>query len=116
MAETTLLVDFEIRPGKLDDFKAAAAALFERTQGEPGTLRYEYFLSDDGVRNVNIEVFRDADDFVYHNRNVADLVPALLEAVTIRRIDIIGDANDELYGELEGIDLKHFEKLGGITR
>ena len=81
MAETTLLVDFEIKPGKLEDFKAAAEALFARTQGEPGTLRYEYFLSDDGARNVNIEVFKDADAFVFHNRNVADLVPALLEAV-----------------------------------
>jgi quinol monooxygenase YgiN len=116
MAETTLLVDFEIQPGKLEDFKRAAEALFAKTQEEPGTLRYEYFLSDDGTRNVNIEVFKDADAFVYHNRNVGHLVPALLEAVDIKRIDVIGDHNDDLYKELEGISLKHFEKLGGITR
>jgi quinol monooxygenase YgiN len=116
MAETTLLVDFVIKPGKVEDFKKAAQALFARTQDEPGTLRYEYFLADDGSRNVNIEVFKDADAFVYHNRNVADLIPALLETVDVNRIDIIGDANDELFTELEGNDLKHFEMLGGIIR
>jgi len=79
MAQTTLLVEFDIKPGKTEAFKAATKAIFAKTQEEPGTLRYEYFLSDDGTSNMNIEVFEDADAFVYHNRNMADVVPALFE-------------------------------------
>ena len=116
MAETMLVVDIAIKPGRVDDFRAAAEALFERTQGEPGTLRYDYFISDDGTRNINIEVFKDADAFVFHNRNAADLVPALVVAGDILRIDVVGDVNDDLYKELEGNALLHFEKLGGVTR
>ena len=116
MAETTLLVDFDIKPGKLNDFKAAAAALFAKTQSEPGTLRYEYFLSDDGTSNMNIEVFADADAFVFHNRNVADLVPALMEAVDKLSIAVIGDANDDLRAELSDVETKHYDLLGGIDR
>ena len=116
MAETMLIVDFAIKPGRADDFRAAAKALFERTQDEPETLRYDYFISDDGTRNINIEVFKDADAFVFHNRNAADLVPALVDAADIVRIDVVGDHNDDLYQELEGIALLHFEKLGGVTR
>lgn len=116
MAETMLVVDIAIKPGRVDDFRAAAEALFERTQGEPGTLRYDYFISDDNTRNINIEVFKDADAFVFHNRNAADLVPALVDAGDILRIDVVGDVNDDLYKELEGNALLHFEKLGGVTR
>jgi len=116
MAETMLIVDTHIKPGRVEQLRAAAEALFERTQEEPGTLRYDYFISDDGLRDIHVEVFKDAAAFVYHNRNVADLVPALFENGEIQRIDVIGDVSDELYAELEGNNLKHFEKLGGITR
>ncbi len=113
---TTLFVEFDITPGRSEEFKAAAQALFARTQHEPDTLRYEYFLSADGSRNVNIEVFKDADAFVYHNRNVVDLVPALFENVDQVRIAVIGDANDDLWAELADIETVHYQRLGGITR
>ena len=113
---TTLFVEFDIKPGRTEDFKAAAKPLFAKTQEEPDTLRYEYFLSDDGNSNVNIEVFKDADAFVYHNRNVADLVPALFDCLDKVRIAVIGDANDDLWAELADIETVHYQRLGGITR
>jgi quinol monooxygenase YgiN len=116
MAQTMLIVDIAIKPGKAEDFRAAAQALFERTQDEPGTLRYEYYIADDETRNINIEVFEDAAAFVAHNQHCAPLVPALLAAGDIRRIDVVGDHSDELYAELEGMDLLHFTRLGGISR
>jgi len=116
MATTTLLVEFDIKPGRTADFKAAAKPIFAKTQEEPGTLRYEYFLSADGSKNVNIEIFEDADAFVYHNRNVADLVPALFETLEHVSIAVIGDANDDLWAELAEVETIHYERLGGITR
>lgn len=113
---TTLFVEFDIKPGRTEDFKAAAKPLFAKTQEEPGTLRYEYFLSDDGSSNVNIEVFEDADAFVFHNRNVADLVPALFDCLDKVRIAVIGDANDDLWAELADIETVHYQRLGGIIR
>ena len=113
---TTLFVEFDIKPGRTEDFKAAAKPLFAKTREEPDTLRYEYFLSDDGSSNVNIEVFKDADAFVYHNRNVADLVPALFDCLDKVRIAVIGDANDDLWAELADIETVHYQRLGGITR
>lgn len=116
MGEVTLIPVFEVKPGRLDDFKAAAARLIERTNGEPDTLRYDQYLSDDGTRMVNIEVFRDADAFVYHNRNVADLVPALMDAGPVVHIDVIGEVNDALRAELAGNDLAFLGQIGGIDR
>ncbi len=116
MATTTLFVEFDIKTGRTDDFKVAAEALFAKTQSEPDTLRYEYFLKADGTKNVNIEVFKDADAFVFHNRNVADLVPALFDCLDEVKIAVMGDANDDLWAELADIETTYFERLGGITR
>jgi quinol monooxygenase YgiN len=116
MGEVTLIPVFHIKPGRLEDFKAAAATLIARTNEEPDTLRYDQYLSDDGTRMVNIEVFRDADAFVYHNRNVADLVPALVDAGPIAHIDVIGEVSDALRAELSGNDLAYLGQLGGIDR
>jgi quinol monooxygenase YgiN len=113
---TTLFVEFDIKPGATEAFKQAAQALFERTQEEPGTLTYDYYLSADGSRNVNIEVFRDADAFVYHNRNAASLVPALFDCLDQVSIVVMGDANDDLWNELKDIPTVHYPHLGGITR
>jgi quinol monooxygenase YgiN len=114
MGEVTLIPVFEVKPGRTEDSKAAAARLIERTDGEPDTLRYDQYLSSDGRRMVNIEVFRDAA-LVYHNRNVADLVPALV-AGPIAHIDVIGDINDALRVELAGNDIAYLGQIGGIDR
>ena len=116
MAQTMLIVDIAIKPGKVDDFKAAAAALFERTQSEPGCFRYDYFISDDETRNTNIEVFDGPAGFAAHMENVGDLVPALEAACDILRIDVVGEDSDQVYELLAGNALLHFTKLGGITR
>jgi quinol monooxygenase YgiN len=116
VGEVTLIPVFAIKPGRLEDFKAAAARIIERTNGEPDTLRYDQFLSADGTRMVNIEVFRDADAFVYHNRNVADLVGALFDAGPLAHVDVIGETNDAMREELGFADLSFLAPLGRIDR
>lgn len=116
MSEVTLVPVFEIKPGRTEDFRAAAARIIERVNGEPDTLRYEQFLSADGLRCVNIEVFADADAFVFHNRNVADLVPALFEAGPVAHVDVIGEVNDALREELAFANATYLSRLGAIDR
>jgi quinol monooxygenase YgiN len=116
MGEITLVPVFEIRPGRTEDFKAAAARVIERVKGEPDTLRYAQYLSADGTRAMNIEVFRDADAFVHHNRNVADLVPALFDAGPVVRLDVIGEPNDAMREELASVAVSWLMPLGSIGR
>ena len=116
MGEVTLVPVFEIGPGRTEDFKAAAARVIERVKGEPDTLRYDQYLSDDGTRAMNIEVFRDADAFVHHNRNVADLVPALFDAGPVVHLDVIGETNDAMREELAFAAVSWLMPLGSIGR
>jgi len=116
MGEVTLVPVFEIRPGRTEDFRAAAAKVIERVKGEPGTLRYDQYLSDDGTRAMNIEVFRDADAFVHHNRNVADLLPAQFDAGPVVHLDVIGETNDAMREELASVAASWLMPLGSIDR
>lgn len=116
MAQITLIPVFEIKPGRLEDFKAAAARIIERTRQEPDTLRYDQFLSADGTRMVNIEVFKDTDAFVYHNRNLADLTPALFDAGPVVHLEVIGEPNEAMLADLGAMDLIVYAPLGSIGR
>jgi quinol monooxygenase YgiN len=111
----TLIPVFAIRPGRLDDFKSAAAQISERTNAESGTLRYEQFISEDGARALNVEVFVDPDAFVTHRDNVADLVPALLDAGPVVHIDVLGDVTEAFRAELTG-DVTYLTRLGHPQR
>jgi quinol monooxygenase YgiN len=116
MGEVTLIPVFEVKAGRVEDFKSACAAVIDRVKQEPDTLRYDQFLSTDGAHMVNIEVFKDADAFVFHNRNVADLVPALVGAGPLVHIDVIGETNDAMRAELDGVDVTYHQPLGSVGR
>jgi quinol monooxygenase YgiN len=116
VSEVILIPVFEVKPGRLEDFKAAAARIIERVEGEPDTLRYDQHLSADGTRMVNIEVFRDADAFVFHNRNVADLAPALFDAGPIAHVDVIGEVNEAMRAELASANVTYLAVLGSVPR
>jgi quinol monooxygenase YgiN len=116
VGQLTIIVQFAIKPGRLDAFKKASKDLRTVTNEEPGTLRYDWHVSDDGRQGVNIEIFEDADAFVVHERHVRDLVPALGETATVERFHVIGDVNDELRSQLADVATGYFTGIGGIDR
>jgi quinol monooxygenase YgiN len=116
MGEVTLIVEHEIKPGRLADFTRLAHELIARTRTEPGAVRYDYHLSEDGRRDVNIEVFRDADAVLVHSRNVADLLPSITDAAPIVRLDVIGDVSAELRAEIAAVATGYFALVDGLDR
>ncbi len=116
MAELTLIVEFEIKPGRTEDFKVAAQALIDASNEEPGTLRYDWHISEDGRRDVNLELFKDSDAFLAHDRHVAALVPALLETATLTDFSVLGDASGEVHAQLIETATGYFGRFSGIDR
>lgn len=116
MGQVTLVVEFEIEPGRLADFRSAAEALIDRTDSEVGTLRYDWHISEDGGQCVNLELFDDAAAFLVHHRHVADLVPAIDAAGRIVRFSVIGEVSDEVRTELAGTASGFFSLFRGVSR
>ncbi len=114
MGTLTLIVEFAIKPGRLDDFLAAAEALRTQTAGEPGSLRYDWHVSDDGLRDVNIEIFSDSEAFVTHFDASATILGPLLEVSELVRIDAIGDVSPAARERLESVGATFLRFVGGL--
>ena len=116
MSEVDLVVVLRIKPGRLDDFKVAAQALIERSSGEPGTLRYDWHLSDDAIHCLNLERFSSADAWVEHDANVAELIPKVQETAEFVSFAFIGEASDEAHRALASKNADRYGYFAGVAR
>ena len=117
MSEITLIVEFAIKPGMGDTFEAAAARMREKVaRDEPGTLRYDWWLSADGTRDMNIEVFADSAALVRHMENTAPMPPDLVAAAEVVRVEVLGELSSEAHAAIDGAATGQFEFSGGIER
>ena len=116
MGDFTLVVEFEIEPGKSDEFKTVAQMFIDRTQEEPGTLRYDWHISDDGRLGINLERFEDGNAFLAHDGHVADIAPNLAGVAEIVRFHVIGEASDDVRAKLAETATGYYAHFSGIDR
>ena len=63
----------KVRDGELDGFKQQAAEMMRQTrEKDTKTLRYDWFISDDGTQCEVREGYVDADGLLEHAHNVAE--------------------------------------------
>ena len=63
----------KIRDGELEGFKRQAIEMMRIARGQDTkTLRYDWFLSDDGTECEVREAYTDADALIEHGLNVGD--------------------------------------------
>lgn len=116
MTELSLIVEFDIPAGRLDDFKAATREVIEATGEETGAQRYDWYVSEDGRRDINLERFEDSAAFVIHDAHVAPIVGPMMETCALRRFAVLGDPSDEVRAQLAGRDIEFYSHLIGIER
>lgn len=62
-----------IRDGELEGFKHQAAEMMRLTrEQDTKTLRYDWFLSDDGTKCEVREAYVDADALIEHSHHIAE--------------------------------------------
>jgi quinol monooxygenase YgiN len=87
------LVEWNITPGRFDDFEQVARAMTLGTQPEPGSTVYDWYLSRDRLEARLYEEYVDAAAVVAHMEGhvVVDLVPRLASSSTLARFEVYGD-------------------------
>lgn len=71
MFEVTARV--KIRDGELEGFKRQAVEMMRLARGKDSrTLRYDWFISDDGTECEVREAYTDADGLIEHGFNVSE--------------------------------------------
>lgn len=87
---------FSLLPGMEQTFRELAAEAFDLVKtGEPGTLAYEWFLSEDGRECLTLDVYKDAAALGAHMGNAGPTMGRILETVR-SDVQIFGALPDAL--------------------
>jgi quinol monooxygenase YgiN len=108
----------KIREGQLEEFKQQAGEVM-RLMGEQDEqpLRYDWFLSDDGIECEVRETYADADALLKHQQQVAEAKMKLFrESVAGHTMRFYGDLSPALAGALKAMGTTYttFSFLQGL--
>ena len=94
MAHLEVHANLKIRPGQLEGFKAQAAEIMRITrEQDTKTLRYDWFVTEDGTECEVHEMFPDEQGLIEHKMNT-------MEATAVLFRDYAFDHHSAIYGEV----------------
>jgi quinol monooxygenase YgiN len=100
----------KIHEGELDGFKQQAAEMMRQTrEKDTKTLRYDWFISDDGTQCEVREGYVDADGLLEHAHNVMEAREKLFR-------DYAYDHDMTIYGEPSRALTELMERLAGHVK
>ncbi|MDA1263866.1 MAG: antibiotic biosynthesis monooxygenase [Planctomycetota bacterium] len=112
----TYLLTLEVKDGQLETFKTVMEELVASTRGEPGTLMYEWYISDDETTVQILERFEDTAAYLLHGDGFAPFAERFLATVDIRSFRVFGDPDEAARERLAGLGPAYMGGLGGFRR
>jgi len=115
--EISWLVTVIVKPGQLAAFKQVVALLVAATKEEPGTLAYEYNVSDDESTVHVFERYRNSTAVVAHvEQTFAQFAERFIALATITGVVVYGSPNAEARKILDGFGAVYMTPFDGFTR
>ena len=97
----------KVRDGELEGFKRQAAEIMRLTkEKDTKTLRYDWFIGDDGIQCEVREGYVDADGLLEHNEHVREARDELFRAYAY-------DHDMTIYGEPSPALAELMERMAG---
>jgi quinol monooxygenase YgiN len=111
-------VELTVKEGHFAAFEAIVQTMITDTQKEPGALGYDFHLSADRKRCRLLETYADVNAVLAHMNGpvVQELVPKLLQTVTLNRFEVYGDPGPKAAELLTGIGAEIFPLWRGLGR
>ena len=109
MATLEVSAHMTVRPGQLDGFKQQAAELIRITrEKDTHTLRYDWFLSDDGTECEVREAYTGPQGLIEHNSNIVGARTRLFEKYADNHfMTVYGEPSPQL---IELVKAHHMER------
>ena len=115
-----VMARLKIRDGELAGFREHAAEMMRQTrEKDTRTLRYDWFLSDDGTECEVREGYVDADALIDHAQNVADARDKLFRDFAYgHEMTLYGEPSPALAAVIDQLDgvvtFRQFSLLQGL--
>jgi quinol monooxygenase YgiN len=110
------VLELEVKPGQIDDLRTVMREMLDLTRAEPGTLNYEWFLSDDGTSCHIFERYADSGAVLVHGTTFPENLNARFLAFKPARLTVYGNASESLREALSAFEPTFMEPLGGFLR
>lgn len=115
MSRVQSVARFRIHPGKLEEFKRLSAnCVALAREKDPGTIRYDIFLSDDGTQAVVYEEYASSEACVRHFENMGENAAAIFAIVDVEG-EMWGEPSPELRQGLEQHGVRILKPLMRLT-
>lgn len=98
MGHLELHAHLKIRPGQLEGFKSQAAEIMRLTREmDAQTIRYDWFINEDGTECEVHEVYLSGQGLIEHNTHVMEARTVLFEKYAYdHRMTAFGEVSQEL--------------------
>ena len=111
-------LELQIKPGKHEALKALAAEMATATKdNEPGTLNYEWNVSDDKSVCHIFERYADSNALMIHLGNFQDnFAGKFFEVLDIKKWVVYGHANEQVREAIGPMGAVFMSPIGGFSR
>ncbi len=107
-----LVAMLDVVPGKRDEFlELAEAAAATVAAEEPGTLTYDWYVSDDGTSARVYEVYESSAALLAHlgGRATTEVLKPMGPLLTGMIVEVYGEPSAELVAATEGAPFTYFD-------
>lgn len=112
-----LLIEVAVKPGAMGDLKVLMNDLVKSSLSEPGTLIYEWFITDDGKAVHIYERYSDSSATLFHLATFGEKFAArFLSAVDPTSVTVYGSPNDGVKAGLAAFSPRYLISFGGFAR
>lgn len=106
-----------VHDGKLDDARTLMGEMVAATRNEPGTVGYEWFLSNDGTTCHIHERYADSEAAIAHLQNFgANFAERFLQCFGVQGLVVYGEPSDAARGIMDGFGAEYLGTFGGFSR
>ncbi|HEV8670354.1 MAG TPA: hypothetical protein VGS01_06415 [Candidatus Limnocylindria bacterium] len=103
MSEPLVFIDSsEIRPGKLEELRAAIRELVDFVQtNEPRPLAYSMYLNKEGTRMTVVQIHPDSASMELHMKTAAPIFAGFADLIKLSTMDVYGTPSPVLLRQIE---------------
>lgn len=110
------LLELELHPERVADFKVLMGEMVALAETQPGTLVYEWYFNEDNSRCIINERYRDSTALIDHMAASGPYAERFLAAATISRLTILGDIDTATRAALEALQPSYLSLAEGFSR
>jgi quinol monooxygenase YgiN len=111
------LLEVEIDPDQIGEFRALMQEMVSSTEHEPGTLAYEWFISDDDSVVHIYERYADSAATMVHAQAFGErFAERFVAAITPISFNVYGSPSDDVKAALAGLGPTYVKPFGGFAR